>query len=126
MGGDLNFSLGTAEIWGPKEAPCPLSDLFIHQFDLSGMVDVEPPKLNPTWRNRWVGEDRISKRMDKFLVGEDLVSSPIQIRQWVDSGRELDHNLVILELRGGSQKPLIPFKFNVFWLKDPMFLEMIK
>lgn len=92
MGGDLNFYLGALEIWGPKATLDPLTNFFIHQLDQARLVDVEPPKLNPTWRNRRVGEDRIAKRLDRFLVGEDLTSSTFQLRQWVDGGGELDHN----------------------------------
>lgn len=80
IGVDLKFSLGTIEIWDLKVTLDPLSNFFIHHFEQSGLVDIEPPKLNPTWRNRWVGEDKFAKRLERFLVGEGLVSDMVEIR----------------------------------------------
>jgi exonuclease III len=55
LGGDLNFSLGASEVWGPRAAQDPLNNFFLNYLDQVGLVDVEPQKLTPTWCNRWVG-----------------------------------------------------------------------
>lgn len=89
------------------------------------MVDVDPPKLNPTERNRTVGEDIIAKRLYRFLVGKDLASSMFQLRQWVDDGGELDHNPIVLDLKGDIRKCPSSFKFNVGWLKDSNFIALV-
>ena len=87
VGGDLNFSLGTTEIWGPKAIPDPLSDFFKSHLIQRDLIDLDPIKLNPTWRNKRVGEDRIAKRLDHFLIGEPIsCSQSIQARKWVDWG----------------------------------------
>ena len=56
------------------------------------LVDIDPTKLSPTQRNRHMGEDNISRRLDIFLVGEGLVSSLEMIWKWVECGGELDHS----------------------------------
>lgn len=72
MGGDPNLTLGVAEIWGPKAIPDPLSDFFQNHLAQLDLFYIDPIKLNPTWRNRRVGEHVIMKRLDRFLVGEDI------------------------------------------------------
>jgi hypothetical protein len=80
LGGDINFSVGAAEIWGPKTRTNPLYVFFIHILDEKGLSDVALVKLNPTWRNMRVGEDIISKRIDRFLISEKLLETPLHIR----------------------------------------------
>jgi exonuclease III len=47
LGGDLNFSLGAAEVWGPSARPDQLSALFTHLLSANGLLDIAPRKLNP-------------------------------------------------------------------------------
>ena len=85
MGGDLNFSLGSSKIWSPKAILDPLAEYFINFMVQKDLIDLNPIKLNPTWRNRRVGEERVAKRLDRFLIGDSITCSPIfQARQWVD------------------------------------------
>lgn len=48
LGGDLNLTLGIAEIWGPKVIPNPLSEFFKHHLAQLDLFDIEPIRLNPT------------------------------------------------------------------------------
>lgn len=73
MGGDLNFSMGEAEIWGTNERVDELSDFFRHRLSQVGVTDVPPIKMTPTWRNRRMGEDFIAKRLDLFLIVDPLL-----------------------------------------------------
>lgn len=41
-------------------------------------------------------------------------------------GGESDHNPVMLEIKGGIQKPPSPFKFNAAWVADPSYIELLK
>ena len=77
IGGDLNFILGMAKIWGPKATLDPLSNFFSQHLAQKGIFYLEPTKLNSTWWNMCVGEDRIANRLDHFLIGEDVVSSTL-------------------------------------------------
>jgi hypothetical protein len=47
IGGDFNFSLGAAEVWGPRTNPDPLTNYFINFLDQYGLLDIEPIKLKP-------------------------------------------------------------------------------
>ena len=51
LGDDLNFTLGASNIWGPKDSLDSLSNYFIQNFEENDLVDIEPAKLNPSWRN---------------------------------------------------------------------------
>jgi hypothetical protein len=61
LGGDLNFSLGTIEVWGPRARADPLTYFFRHFISEVGLSDLTPIKLGPTWRNKRMGEDHIAK-----------------------------------------------------------------
>jgi hypothetical protein len=50
LGGDLNFSLGAIEVWGPREISDSLSEYFSHKLGEWGLIDVDLVKLKPTWR----------------------------------------------------------------------------
>lgn len=68
----MNFTLGASEIWGPLAIIDPLAYFFRSHMSRLDLFNLEPVKLNPTWRNRRSGEVRITKCLDLFLVGEDV------------------------------------------------------
>jgi len=117
LGGDLNFSLGAAEVWGPRSTPDPFTVYFTHYLDNLGLLDLLPVKLQPTWRNLRTSDSRVAKHLDRFLLSEDMVDSLGLAHQWVASGGELDHNMIVLELRGNTRRTPNPFKFFKGWLK---------
>jgi hypothetical protein len=45
LGGDINFSLGEVEIWGPNSQPDHQTDLFDHIFSPNGLINISPLKL---------------------------------------------------------------------------------
>eukprot|EP01018_Ginkgo_biloba_P004890 Gb_27684 [translate_table: standard] len=95
----------------------PLSGYFLKKLEVVGLLDVEPAKLSPTWRNMRVGVDNIAKRLDRFLISDYLFNDKIRIRKWVSSGGGSDHFLLFLELELVGKTPPSPFKFNATWLK---------
>jgi hypothetical protein len=52
VGGDLKFTLGASQVWGLEAHVDCLSCYFIKKLEELGLLDVEPAKLTPTWRNR--------------------------------------------------------------------------
>jgi hypothetical protein len=54
------------------------------------------------------------------------VEEPFLFRQWVGSGGESDHYPIFLEIEGASRKPTSPFKFNFAWLKEEIFIKLVK
>ena len=73
FGGDLNFSLGISKIWGDRARIDCLSDFFSNFFDDHGLVDILPNVNLPTWTNRRVGCENVSKRLDRLLISVDLL-----------------------------------------------------
>jgi exonuclease III len=45
VGGDLNFSLGATEVWGPRATPDPLTDYFTHFARLTWPVGSRADKI---------------------------------------------------------------------------------
>ena len=102
IGGDLNLTLHTSEIWGVKALRDSLSDYFISLFDSLGLVDVAPQVAGPTWRNGRTGIDGISKRLDRFLIASSLLPSLGSYKTWTKSLEILEtetYSLIILSPR---------------------------
>jgi hypothetical protein len=51
LGGNLNFTTSFREVWGEHSRVYLLQPYFSKLLQEEGMVDVEPLKLLPTWRN---------------------------------------------------------------------------
>eukprot|EP00253_Pinus_taeda_P035654 PITA_35654 len=126
VGGDLNFSLGRAEAWGPLAREDPLSYFFYQALLDKKLTDPAPIKLKPTWRNRRSGEDRIAKRLDRFLLSKGLILKVPLFWQWVEEIGNSDHFPIFLDLSFPPPKPPAPFKFNSSWLQDPSFNNIFK
>jgi hypothetical protein len=126
VGGDLNFTLSMREVWGASSRIDPLSDFFTSLLHTSGLVDVQPSKLTPTWRNGRTGADGIAKRLDRFLLDESLLICNYKVRSWVINSTISDHNLICLQLDSYAQKSSPPFKFNATWVNDQDFTLLIK
>ena len=56
-GGDLNFSLGAIEVWGPRARVDPQSRYFVHKLVMSGSMDINLVNIKTSWRNKRAGED---------------------------------------------------------------------
>lgn len=121
IGGDLNFSIGIVEAWGPTVREDRLSEFFLNAFSSHNMIEANMIKLNPTWRNRRTGEDKIAKRLDRFFLSEDLASRILVFRQWVGEGGNSDHFPVLLKLVKPPLKPTTPFKFNASCMQQESF-----
>eukprot|EP00253_Pinus_taeda_P004657 PITA_04657 len=126
VGGDLNFSLGRAEAWGPSAREDPQSDFFFQLLTDNKLINPSLINLKPTWRNRRAGEDRIAKRLDRFLITEGFLSRVPLFRQWIDEIGNSDHFPIFLDLSFPPQKPPAPFKFNSSWLLEPSFNNLFK
>ena len=118
IGGDLNFTLGAHEIWGPKARTYPLAPFFINLLQNLKLIDLDPIKLNPYWTNIRVGEDIIAKRLDRFLLAENILDENLMFKQWVDSGADSNHLPICIEILKNPSKQANPFKLCSAWLKN--------
>lgn len=79
-------------------------------------MDSEPIKLVPTWRNLQAGDVAIGKRLDRFLVSENMLSGLLLFNSWVAMGGLSDHLPILLQIGVSSAKPPSPFNSNSIWL----------
>ena len=73
IGGDLNLTISLRKIWGEHAKQYTLRDLFFHMFEENILIDLEPTKLIPTWRNARRGYKRVSKRLDKLFLSKGMM-----------------------------------------------------
>ena len=66
----------------------------------------------------------MAKRLDRFLVAEQLVDRFFLVRQWVGSGGNSDHFPIFLEIKKGPINPPSPLKYNKSWLQDESFKNL--
>ena len=92
------------------------------------MVNIEPIPFKPTWSNERIGEVGVSKRINRFLVDENLINSWLRYHSWVGSeGWEIrisDHKPIYLQFGDPKRKVATPYKFNQTWLKDQSYKDL--
>jgi hypothetical protein len=125
LAGDLNLTLNAGESWGSRSNLGTLHTFFTNLFSNNNLVDIQPGKLVPTWRNGRVGEAFIAKRLDHFLLSEDLVLSSGIFRSWVDFPFISDHAPILLQLELPPVYKAIPFKFNPVWRTEKDFITLV-
>jgi hypothetical protein len=77
LGGDLKIFLGSMESWGQRARPDALSEYFRHKLGEPRLLDITPILLKQTWRNKRIGEEYITKRIECFLLDEPLLESTL-------------------------------------------------
>jgi hypothetical protein len=70
VGGDLNFTLSSREVWGESSREDQQGGFFQSFLEKLHLVDLEPTKITPTWRNLRTGNEAVAKRLDIFLVSK--------------------------------------------------------
>jgi len=61
VAGDLNLTVSTGEVWGGTTNSGQLASFFRALFQFHKLIDVQPDKIVPTWRNGCLGTDYIAK-----------------------------------------------------------------
>jgi len=125
LGGDMNFTVSPSEVWGSNRWD-PLAGFFRDFMEEMGLIDICPVPMSPSWRNNRVDSDGVAKRLDRFLLTEQLVGKVDKYRVWHEHSIISDHVPVCLQLDVESHDSHYPFKFNHMWLEDPEFVEMVK
>ena len=72
-----------------------------------------------------MGEERIEKILDRFLISEDLLEEDLIFKQWVDLGAVSEHVPIYLEIWKQPKKPASPFKLCSAWLKNEEVVQLI-
>jgi hypothetical protein len=125
IGGDLNIILAADEAWGGSYLPNSSEDFYKALFAQHNLIDVRPSRLSPTWRNGRIGTDAIARRLDRFLVAGNFLSSPVLPSSWVQFPYFSDHAPIFLHLSFTELHNQFPFKFNHDWLKSTDYSELV-
>ena len=118
--------MGLSEIWGVNAQVDPLTNFFHNLLERLGLVDINPLVSIPTWSNRRVGSEGISKRLDRLLVSADFLDCDFLLKQWIGCGGVSDHQPVFMHISSQSPKAHSPFKFNPGWLDHIDLVEALK
>jgi exonuclease III len=96
IAGDLNITISPDEVWGGTSSTGSMAGYFKVLFQSKNLIDIQPDKLVPTWRNGRTGTQAITKRLDRCYISEDLLTSVGIYRSWVEYPFISDHAPVLL------------------------------
>ena len=118
LGGNLNFTLGTQEVWGSRDRIGPVVNIFEQKLREGCLIiDLALAKLKRTWTNKRTRESKIAKRIDTFIIMENLIEKNSIIREWLGLGDSY-HYPIYLEVLGDECKRANYFKFCATLLKE--------
>jgi hypothetical protein len=125
VGGDLNIILSATENWGGSYVPGATEYFYRNIFVTNKLTDILPAQLVPTWRNGRSGPDAIARRLDRFLVAEEYLSSTVFSASRVELPYFSDHSPILLQLRPPDRIFSSPFKFNHNWTLETGYNLMV-
>jgi hypothetical protein len=76
------------------------------------LIDPEPLKLSQTWKNGRKGDNMVAKRLNRFIILEDLIENPWIIKSCVAVGGIFDHMPILLKIDKKEAKSSSLLKFN--------------
>jgi hypothetical protein len=98
---------------------------FNQLFQEEGLINVEPVKFLPTWRNGRGEQDFVAKRLDCFLINENLALFGYRYKSLVVNVKIFDHMPVVFQLDQEQENISYPFKLNSVWLTEPDFVKLV-
>jgi hypothetical protein len=124
VAGDFNVIRSHDEKWGKAGFSCYEMD-FIGCINRLEIDDLAFTGMLHTWSNKQVGEDFVSKKLDKVVSNLDWLSSFVNTSVDFLEGGVSDHSptLILVEYVNFGPKP---FKFFNFWADYPQLLDWIK
>ena len=95
---------------------------------LTDLKLVDIPIVNGifTWNNRRGERHQIASRLDRFLISEELLSVYAYYETTILPSTGSDHWPIQLEIDIRDIPKNRPFRFELFWLRDPAFLEQVR
>eukprot|EP00253_Pinus_taeda_P006944 PITA_06944 len=123
--GDFNFTLNSNECWGHCRHFDSLADSIKLDLLNNNMVDVVPGETVPTWSNGQSDQAYIAKRIDRFLVYNNIIDVLGMPHSSVENILVSDHRPIMLTWPPSGVKMGFPFKFNHTYLHEPTFNELI-
>ena len=94
-----------------------LASYFNSHLEQKNLLDLQPIRLEPTWKNNRGEENAISERLDRFLLLEGLLQDTLVFKLIVETCGLSDHSSISLSITRSKAKPPTPFRFNPNWLE---------
>ena len=118
--------LNLSEKKGGTRREDPKMELFRDLLTDLKLVDI--PTVNGifTWNNRRGEIHQIASRLDRFLISEDILSVDDYYEAKILPSTGSDHWPIQLEIDIKYVPENRPFRFELFWLRDPAFLEQVR
>lgn len=126
VAGDLNFTVAARESWGLRARDASSNDWFKNMVDSHHLIDVAPSPFLPTWRNGRKGLDAVAKRIDRFLIHENLYSGLDYCCSWVENVHISNHMPIMLKMGVNGDRTSYPFKYCPIWSNDRSFIHLVK
>jgi hypothetical protein len=99
---------------------------FNQLFREEGLVNVEPVKFLPTWRNGRGEQDFVAKRLDCFLINENLAFFGYRYKYSMVNVKIYHHMPVVFQLDQEQENISYPFKLNYASLTKLDFVKLVR
>ena len=95
--GHYNSIISREQGWGSKCRSDSLVDRLLSLFEENHLVDICHVPIEPTWHNMRSGGEYIGKRLDKFMVHENLIELFGNLRSRVEKTFVSNDYLIVLQ-----------------------------
>lgn len=112
MAGDMNCTTSLDEVWGGKRRIDHVYAQIKYIIIDHNFIDICPCKIWPTWDNGRSGNDNITKRLDRFLLQEQVVERLGVVQSNIVDNFISNHRPIILGWCCGDIRVWMPFKIN--------------
>lgn len=126
IAGDLYCTISLEEVWGWSKSMDPLVGMFRDALLAHNFVDTCPDEMAPTWDNGRAGEAYVAKRLDRFLMHEQLVARLGDLQMEIIRNFLSGHRPITLLWKRSMVHLGMPFKFNRTWLDAPQFNTLVR
>jgi hypothetical protein len=125
LGGDFNAIIEEEEKLGGIQPNKKCMEDFKSFILENNLFDYKPSNVKITWTNRRKNLFQIAKRLDRFLLSADWLSSSIEFSSSILGLPSSDHFPILFHLLEDKAPRKIPFKFEPMWFRDSSFLPFI-
>jgi len=125
LGGDLNLTLTASEKKGGSIVRDPAREWVEDIISDWELEDIRPTKGKYTWSNKRVGPGHIAVRLDRFLAQSTFMLLGLTLSSTILLHSVSDHNPITLGISLDNNLGPIPFRFNLAWLQEASFPDLV-